>query len=207
MDVASSYDDVAEEYASLFLKDLDRNSYARGWLDRFAAIAGDHDGPVADLGCGPGLVCDYLSQRGLATVGYDVSPGQIAQARLAFPDLEFDVGDFGAVAHPDSSLGGIVSRYSIIHTDPSHLDPILSEWMRVLEPGGPVLITFFGSLTAEAHGTPFGHTVATAYELFPATIAQQLHDVGFVDCETDTRPPPKEGRPFSQGTVFGHTPS
>ena len=86
---------------------------------------------------------------------------------------------------------------------PSRLSEVFTEWMRVLEPGAPVLVSFFGSITADAHGTPFDHKVVTAYELFPATIAHQMEDAGFTDAEIATRPPPEGGRPFDQGTILG----
>ncbi len=79
--------------------------------------------------------------------------------------------------------------------------------MRVLEPGAPVLVSFFASTTADTHGTPFDHAVVTAYELFPATLAQQLHDAGFADLEVGVRPPPEGGRPFDQGTILARKPN
>ncbi len=161
---------------------------------------------VADLGCGPGLVVDHLGELGLSAIGYDVSPGQIAEARNTFPDSHFEVGDLTALDVADSSLGGIVSRYSLIHLPPARLRDVFSEWMRVLEPGAPVLVSFFGSTSIETHGTPFDHKVITAYELFPATIAEEMQDAGFVDIEIGTTPPPEGGRPFDQATVLAITP-
>ena len=119
------------------------------------------------------------------------------------PTSQFHVGDFAALDIADSSLGGIVARYSLIHLLPSRLGNVFSEWIRVLEPGAPVLLSFFASSSADAHGSPFDHAVVTAYELFPATIAGELHDVGFSDVEIGallTRP--KEGDRFEQGTVL-----
>ncbi len=117
------------------------------------------------------------------------------------------MGDLTALNYADSSLGGIVSRYSVIHLPPARLTEVFEEWIRALEPGAPVLVSFFGSLSAEAHGTPFDHKVVTAYELFPATIAQQLQDAGFTDVEIGTRPPPEGTRPFNQGTVLARKPN
>ena len=205
-EVRDCYDVMAEQYAALFLDGLDRDTNARDWLAAFAELAATQNGPVADLGCGPGLVVDHLSELGLAAVGYDISPGQVEQARSAFPNSQFHVGDLAALDIADGSLGGIVSRYSIIHVLPSHLGEVFTEWMRVLEPGAPVVVSFFGSLSAEAHGTPFDHKVVRAYELFPATIAGQLQGDGFTDVEIGTRPPPEGGRPFDQGTVFARKP-
>ena len=206
-EVRDSYDVMAEEYAARFLGDLDRDTNGRDWLAAFAELAATRNGAVADLGCGPGHVVNHLSELGLTAVGYDLSPGQISEARSAFPDSQFSVGDLAALDNADSSLGGIVARYSLVHMLPSRLGDVFGEWMRVLEPGAPVLVSFFGSSSADAHGTPFDHAVVTAYELFPATIARQLQDAGFTDVEIGTRNPPEGGRPFDQGTVLAKKPS
>lgn len=205
-EVADSYDALAEKYAELFLGDLDHDATARRWLATFAELATQRDGIVADLGCGPGHVVNHLSELGLTAIGYDLSPGQIAQARLAFADLTFHEGDLSVPDLADASLGGIVSRYSIIHLHPSRLGKAFAAWMRVLEPDAPLLVSFFGSLTADAHGTPFDHTVVTAYELFPATIARQLGDAGFTDVTVDVGDPLEGGRPFSRGTILARKP-
>ncbi len=206
-DVRDSYDAMAEVYTALFLDGLEGDENARKWLAAFATLAATNTGIVADLGCGPGHVVDHLSELGLTAVGYDLSPGQIAEARIAFPDRTFHVGDFAALDIPDSSLAGIVSRYSLIHLLPSRLGEVIEEWMRVLAPGAPVLVSFFGSTSAESHGTPFDHKVVTAYELFPATVARALHDAGFTDVEIGVEDPPEGGRPFAQGTVLARKPA
>ncbi len=190
----------------MFLNDLDRDANARHWLDVFAELATPLAGTVLDLGCGPGHVVDHLSRLGLTVVGQDLSPGQIAQARTAFAGMQFRVGDLTALEEPDASIAGIVSRYSLIHLDPSYLDVVFEEWMRVLQPGAPVLVSFFGSLSVEGHGTPFDHKVVTAHELFPATIAGQLGDAGFTDVEIGVLPPPDGMRPFDQATVLARKP-
>ncbi len=205
-EVRDSYDAMAKLYAELFLHDLHQNANARDWLAAFAKLAATRKGPVADLGCGPGHVVNHLTELGLTTIGYDLSSGQIAEARSAFPALQFEVGDLTALDITDSSLGGIVSRYSLIHMLPSRLGDAFTEWMRALEPEAPVLVSFFGATSPNAHGTPFDHAVVTAYALFPATIAQQLQDAGFTDIEIGVKDPPEGGRPFDQATVLAQKP-
>jgi len=204
--VRDAYDANAELYASLFLNELDRDAQSRKWLAAFAELAAQRSGPVADLGCGPGSVVNHLCGLGLTATGFDLSPGQIAQAREAFPDLQFDVGDLSELEFANSSLGGIVSKYSLIHMPPSDLYGVFKEWLRALEPRAPVFVSFFGSRSAEAHGTPFDHKVVTAYELFPASVAQQLQDAGFTNVEVESNPIPEGGRPFDHATVLARKP-
>lgn len=204
--VRDAYDANAELYASLFLNELDLDTQSTRWLADFAELAAECSGQVVDLGCGPGSVVNHLSRLGLTATGTDISPGQVMQAREAFPDLHFDVGDLAKLEYADSSLGGIVSRHSLIHIDPDALGDIFAEWFRAMEPGAPVFVSFFGSRSAEAHGTPFDHKVVTAYELFPATVAHQLQGAGLTPVEIEANPIPEGGRPFDHATVLARKP-
>lgn len=204
-DVRESYDRMAAQYAALFLGDLDNDTNGRARLARFAGLAAVRSGPVADLGCGPGHVVDHLSELGLTVVGYDLSPGQISEARSAFPDRQFHVGDLAALDHHEASLGGIVARYSLIHMDPSELGEVFVEWSRLLEPGAPVLVSFFAAPSVEDHGNPFDHAVVTAHALFPATIVEHLCDAGFTDLEVDVCAPPAGARPLDHATIIART--
>lgn len=201
-DVRDAYDAKAELYANFALGDLDRVPTDRDWLASFAALAGLRDGAVADLGCGPGYIVNHLTELGLAAFGYDISPALIAEARRRFPDLDFQVGDFGELEVASSSLAGIVSRYSLIHTLPVELGSIFREWFRVLAPEAPLLVSFFAASSAETHGLPFDHAITTAYALFPATIAAALQDAGFVGCEVAIRPPLEGERALDHATIL-----
>lgn len=206
-DVSDAYDAMAQRYAALFLDALASDENAREWLAVFADRASKNQGPIADLGCGPGYVTDHLSRLGLDVVGSDISAGQISEARKAFPHARFEVGDLCHLEAGDDSIGGIVSRYSIIHLDPDHLEAAFREWIRVLEPGAPALVSFFAAVAPEDHGNPFDHKVTTAYALFPDTVAMHLEAAGFGAIEIGVIPPPDGGRPLDQGTVLAHKPS
>ena len=199
--VGDAYDEKAELYASLFLHELQNDEQSLRVLDRFAALVPDGE-PVLDVGCGPGGLVQHLVELGLDASGVDLSPGQIAQARAAFPERRFEVGDLTDLQVDDGSLGGITSKYSIIHLDPARLGDTFSGWCRVLQAGAPLFLSFFGSRTAEAHGTPFDHKVVTAYELWPPTVSSLLAAAGFVDVETTATPIPPGGRPFDHVTML-----
>ena len=135
-------------------------------------------------------------------LGYDISPALVAEAQRAFPDLKFQVGDLTALDVADSSLAGVVSRYSLVHAPPTQLSSTFGEWSRVLEPGAPALVSFFAANSAGRHGSPFDHKVVTAYELFPATIVSELQNAGFDGIKVGTRSPLDGERPLDHGTIL-----
>ena len=56
-----------------------------------------------DLGCGTGVLCRALAERGVKARGVDLSEGMIAIARERAPALRFDVGDMGRKRPPSLS--------------------------------------------------------------------------------------------------------
>ena len=71
--VGEAYDAIAEQYAALFLHELDEDVQSQRWLREFAAIAREQAGPVADLGCGPGSSVRHLHDLGVNAFGADLS--------------------------------------------------------------------------------------------------------------------------------------
>ena len=205
--VRAAYDANAETYAALFLNELDADTQSKKWLATFAEVAAKGQGQVVDVGCGPGSVVRHLNELGLTVTGIDLSPGQIAEARRAFPDLDFEVGDLTALPFADRSLSGIVSRHSIIHLLPSDLGEVFAEWFRTLEPGAPIFVSFFGSRLADAHGRPFDHKVVTAFELLPDAVERELHYAGYTDVDIEANPIPEGGRPFDHTTILARKPA
>jgi hypothetical protein len=63
-------------------------------------------------------------------------------------------------------------------------------------------LSFFAANSVERHGAPFDHAVATAYELFPATLASELQDAGFDRIKIGTRGPLHGERPLDHGTIL-----
>lgn len=191
--IRDSYNAMSELYVAVNQGALDgEGTRLQKWLATFVEIAAPGDGPVADLGCGPGFVTQHLTDLGLDMRGFDLSPALIAEARNLFPDLDVQVADFTALGLPDASFAGILTRYSLIHSQPSDLASTFVEFARLLKPDAPIHMSFFAAKSAEEHGTPFDHKVVTAYALFPATIAGELERAGFDRLEIDVVGP-REG--------------
>lgn len=197
------YDEVAELYAEKFSDSLSGYPLERGLLASFAEWAKAVGGPVADLGCGPGHVTAYLSSLGLEAFGVDVSSGMIAQARARNPGLRFEVGSMAALDIPDGSLGGLVSRYSIIHTAPDDAPAILAEFSRVLAPAGCALISFPGTDDASQPTASYDHSVVTAYRWWPDHFSSLMQDAGLEEVgRLIERAVPDAPRPYPVVNLF-----
>src|SRR5690348_17942224 len=81
-DTRVSYDTVAVSYADLLRDALAGQPFQRGILALFAElIHAQGDGPIADMGCGPGRITAHLHRAGLDVFGIDLSPAMIDIAR------------------------------------------------------------------------------------------------------------------------------
>ncbi|MDO0924497.1 methyltransferase domain-containing protein [Streptomyces sp. TG1A-8] len=195
-----AYDAAAPVYAQQFRDTLRDRPLDRAVLSAFAEVArASGDGRVADLGCGPGHVTAHLDELGLAAFGVDASPAMIALARRAYPALRFDVGSMAALDIADGVLGGVLSRWSVIHTPPRELPAVLAEFHRVLAPGGHLLIGFSASEGPSRPTQVFDHAVAPAYRWSPDHLAGMLRGAGLVEVARMVREPqPTDRRQFQE---------
>jgi SAM-dependent methyltransferase len=203
-DTRAAYDAVASLYAELFSNVLETLPMERALLAAFAELVQARNaGPVADIGCGPGHVTAHLHALGPATFGIDLSSEMVALARQAHPDLRFDQGSMTALDLADGVLGGILASYSIIHTPPQQLPAVFTEFWRVLEPGGHLLLGFFGGdgpLPQE-----FDHKVTLAYRWPPDSLAELLRQAGFAEVARLLREPHQDER-FQQAHLLVRKP-
>ncbi len=93
---------------------------------------------ILDVGCGPGLTCEFLARKGAAVHGVDVTPAMIKMARDRCRGLEVkltlaDIGD-GLDFLADSSFEKVVSSLTFDYI--ANLPPIFRELHRVTSHGG-----------------------------------------------------------------------
>ena len=141
LNTQNSYDQVAAEYAEQFKNEMDDKPFDRECLDRLAREVGTL-GPICDLGCGPGQIARYLHRQGVDTLGVDLSPRMIAEARRLNPEIPFHQGNMLSLPDADNSWGGIAAFYCIIHIPRERVVDALREMKRVLKLGGLLLVTF-----------------------------------------------------------------
>ena len=185
--VRAAYDAVAEVYAEAISDELASRPIECGLLEQLVRDAQElGSGQIADIGCGPGHVTGFLTDRGADVFGFDLAPAMVTVARAQFPELDFRVGSMLGIDAQDASLSGGVAFYSIIHLAANERLLAYREFARVLQPKAPLLVSFHVS----AADQPVGSTLhlesffeiavdLDGYFLDPATVLAELQRVGF----------------------------
>ncbi|HKV83639.1 MAG TPA: methyltransferase domain-containing protein [Ktedonobacterales bacterium] len=188
-DLRESYDRIAQRYADEFYDELGHKPFDRDLLDRFAALVGP-GASTLDVGCGPGHVGRYLSDRGVAVAGLDLSPGMVECAARLNPGMIFSQGSMLALPFPDANFAAIVAFYSIIHLARADAILALVEFHRALRPGGWLLLAFHGG-QGEVHREEwYGERVRVHATFFTLDeMATYLRAAGFTVAEQHERLP------------------
>jgi len=180
--VQQAYDAVAEDYAVLLRDELGGKPLDRAMLASFAELVqAAGGGRVADIGCGPGRITAHLHDLGLGldVFGVDLSPAMVVVARRTYPHLRFEVGSMSELPFDDGALAGAVAWYSIIHFPPERLPGVLAELLRVVRPGGWLLLAFQAGDERVHLSQAYGHDISLdAYRLPPDGIAGLVEGAG-----------------------------
>ena len=139
--VRLAYDEVANSYADRFRSTEPELPLELAMVEYFASLLEDGR-RVLDAGCGAGRMLPYLAELGCAAEGVDLSPEMVRRARADHPEFATQVASITDLPFEDASFDGVFSWYSTIHGDDEALASALSEFRRVLRPGGLVLVAF-----------------------------------------------------------------
>lgn len=170
---ASEYTDAVGSIGHVAAADLD---LVTNW-------AGTLEGPVLDVGCGPGQWTAHLAGLGVSVEGVDPVPEFIDSARASYPAASYRLGRAEDLGVPDGSLGGVLAWYSLIHTDPERIGEALAEFARCLGPGGGLAIGFFAGPKLE----PFDHAMITAYHWPVELLVAKVAAAGFAVTHVESR--------------------
>lgn len=186
----SAYSRRAGEYAAALGHHGATAAEDRAFLRRWCAAV---DGPLVDLGCGPGHWTAFLHDlRARATggannapevSGMDPVPEFVTHARAAYPGIRYEVGDD---AHLPRGCGGVLAWYSLIHLPPPRLKLALARIARALRPGGSVAMGFFESPNL----SPFDHAIAVAWRWPLGAMSEALAAAGLRVEYAETRQDP-----------------
>lgn len=144
------------------------------------------DGLLLDVGCGPGQWTDYLRTSGVEVEGIDPVPEFLDSARATYPASRYRQGSAEDLGVSDGFLGGVLSWYSLIHTEPERIDAPLAEFARGIRPGGRLLLGFFTGPRLE----PFDHAVTSAWFWPVEELSARVEGAGFIVEHTETRTDP-----------------
>lgn len=189
------YDDSADRFVAAVgteINDRFESDFDRALLHSFAERVAEHsDGPVLDIGCGPGRVAAFLADYGIDASGVDISSKMVDAARTAHPELHFEVGTLTDLPVNDHTLDAAVLWYSIITTPPEELDAAWTELLRALSHESVVLVAFQAGLN-DVDERPDAYGSSTMLRLFrhsPADVADSMRAAGLEVIDEFVRPP------------------
>jgi SAM-dependent methyltransferase len=153
-------------------------------------------GVALDAACGTGRHSAYLAARDHAVLGVDSSPEMLERARAKVPGGEFRVADLHDLPFPDGQVDLVVCALALMHVP--ELEPVLAELVRVLRPGGSLVISDWRGLVGtrgfpvvkERPGGGLGYMptwIRRASEYLAAALPLGLH---VRRCEEPLRPFP-----------------
>ncbi|MGJ0120477.1 class I SAM-dependent DNA methyltransferase [Williamsia sp. MIQD14] len=201
-DIREAYDAVADSYVEMVADTSFEADSDLALIKDFVQMLPGVE--VLDAGCGGGRMITHLQSldERLDIDGVDLSSRMVDHARRAHPSRRILRADLADLPHPDDSRDGILAWYSVIHTAPDQLDPVVGEFARVLRPGGVLLVAFQAGDGPCVITGAYGHDVTMAAHLHRADdVAERLRAVGLrpiTVVEREARP----GDSHSQGFVL-----
>jgi SAM-dependent methyltransferase len=132
-----AHDEIADGYRRFFTAVTD---YAvEPLLDAASVRAGTR---VLDVATGPGVVAFRATGRGAsAVIGVDLAPRMLELAAAQYPGVDFRLADAEDLPLADRSFDCVVSNFGIGHFP--RPERALSEFVRVLTPGGTVAVSWW----------------------------------------------------------------
>jgi len=138
------YEATADSYSEMMDKEIDLPIYA-DLLGRLQEDIANTPGALLDTACGSGhMLAMFRSRYDLrrSLIGIDLSPRMVAitNKRLSKDDLVM-VGDMRSLPRIDSgSIAAVINFFALHHLDVEGIRASMFEWLRVLVPGGRLLV-------------------------------------------------------------------
>lgn len=145
-EVASMFDGIAERYD--LVNDLTSLWQDRRWrratVDAVAAMPGER---VLDLAAGTGTSSEPFADDGALVVPSDFSLGMLRVGKQRRADLSFVAGDATRLPFADASFDAVTISFGLRNV--TDTDAALREMLRVVRPGGRVVVCEFSTPTWE----------------------------------------------------------
>jgi len=130
--------------------------------ERFGKLAPRY---VLDVGCGEGRLCRKLQKMGIRTVGIDPTAALIEHAKRLDATGVYHIAGAEALPFSDGQFDCVVSCLSLI--DIADIDGAISEMVRVLAPGGVLLIVNLTSFNTAGAGIDWQYSDAGERLFYP----------------------------------------
>jgi SAM-dependent methyltransferase len=132
----ASYDANAAAYADYYFPKHAMHDH----LDRFLALL-PAQGPVIDMGCGPGQDSAYLAGKGREVIGADLCPGMIREATRRVPTARFMVHDMRNAWTFSPAAAGIWLCSSLLHLPRNDVLPTLQHLKSAMRSDGVLYLS------------------------------------------------------------------
>ena len=133
--VKEGYNAIADRYLAERTRDSEDVRLVDDFIERLPAKA-----KVLDAGCGAGIPISQMLSEHFDVTGVDFSEAQIELAKKHIPNANFICQDMTTLDFPADTFDGICSYYAIIHIPRQKHQPLLTNFYRMLKPGGFALL-------------------------------------------------------------------
>jgi 2-polyprenyl-3-methyl-5-hydroxy-6-metoxy-1,4-benzoquinol methylase len=100
-------------------------------------------GATADVGCGSGRDTAWLAANGFSPIGYDASPGLLAEARRRHPGVIFEQATLPALeAVPRATFANVLCETVIMHLPVADIGASVTALAELLAPGGTLYLSW-----------------------------------------------------------------
>jgi ubiquinone/menaquinone biosynthesis C-methylase UbiE len=140
--IALRWNDLSKDYDEQYCHGIKSEEEKRQWKIFLNDAAGGTNKKILDVGTGTGFLAILLAELGNNCTGMDISEGMMKVAKKKAEksnlNIKFCIGDAENLPIEDNSYDVVVNRH-LLWTIP-HPEKALNEWIRVLKPGGKLII-------------------------------------------------------------------
>jgi SAM-dependent methyltransferase len=140
---------------------------------------------LLDVATGPGSVAAQARKLGARTIGVDLSPGMIALARQAHPDIEFSVAEVEHLPFADSSFDALVCNFGLGHFP--RPEAAIAECVRILRPGGRIALSWWDDFSKSRIQGLFREAISEIGAAPPPDVPKGYSILRFADAEAFRR--------------------
>ena len=133
--VKEGYNAIADRYLAERTRDSEDVRLLDDFMERLPPNA-----KVLDAGCGAGIPISQMLSEHFDVTGVDFSEAQIELAKKHVPNANFICQDMTKLDFAENTFDGICSYYAIIHIPREEHQPLLTNFYRMLKPGGFALL-------------------------------------------------------------------